>query len=85
MFLAAAATCLGLSAGYHTMMNHSEEGEGVWLRLDLVGIVVLVLGAFWSGVYVVFWCEARERGVYWAMVSDNREMVVVVVVMLMMG
>ncbi len=33
----------------------------MWLRADLVGIVVMRLGDFVSGVYMVFWCEGAWR------------------------
>lgn len=68
-FLLAAAGCLGLSAAYHTLINHSQAVERTWLRLDLVGIVLLTAGDLVSGVYMVFWCESLLQGIYWAMVS----------------
>lgn len=68
-FLLTATACLGLSAAYHTLINHSQTVERVWLRLDLVGIVLLTAGDLVSGVYMVFWCEALLRGIYWAMVG----------------
>lgn len=67
-FLLTATVCLGLSATYHTMINHSFKVEGLWLRLDLVGIVVLTLGDFVSGIYMAFWCEQLQRKIYWSMV-----------------
>lgn len=68
-FLLTAVLCLGLSATYHTLMNHSSEVEQLWLRFDLVGIVILTLGDFVSGIYMVFWCEPLQRKIYWSMVS----------------
>lgn len=68
-FLLTAVVCLGLSTTYHTLMNHSSDVEQLWLRFDLVGIVVLTLGDFISGIYMVFWCEPLERKIYWSMVS----------------
>lgn len=68
-FLLTAVICLGLSTTYHTLMNHSYEVEQLWLRLDLIGIVVLTLGDFVSGIYMVFWCEPLQRKIYWSMVS----------------
>jgi adiponectin receptor len=67
-FLLAATGCLGLSTTYHTMINHSPNIEALWLRLDLVGIVLLTLGDFVSGIYMVFWCEPLQRKIYWSMV-----------------
>ncbi|UKZ59270.1 uncharacterized protein TrAtP1_000588 [Trichoderma atroviride] len=68
-FLLTAVICLGLSTTYHTLMNHSSEVEQFWLRFDLVGIVVLTLGDFVSGIYMVFWCEPLERKIYWSMIG----------------
>lgn len=71
-FLLTAVICLGLSTTYHTLMNHSREVDQFWLRFDLVGIVVLTLGDFVSGIYMIFWCEPLERRIYWSMVSQDR-------------
>jgi adiponectin receptor len=70
-FLLTAATCLGMSATYHTLMNHSDYVSHLWLRLDFVGIVILTLGDFVSGIYMVFYCEPILQRVYWTMVSRH--------------
>lgn len=67
-FLLTAATCLGMSATYHTLMNHSMHVSNLWLRLDFVGIIVLTLGDFVSGIYMVFYCEPMLQKIYWSMV-----------------
>ena len=67
-FLLTATVCLGLSATYHTMINHSQRIDALWLRFDLVGIILLTLGDFVSGIYLVFWCEPLQRKIYWSMV-----------------
>lgn len=67
-FILTAVVCLGFSSTYHTLINHSHKLERLWLRLDLVGIVLLTLGDFVSGIYMVFWCEPLQRKIYWAMV-----------------
>ncbi|KAK2605611.1 hypothetical protein N8I77_008437 [Diaporthe amygdali] len=79
-FLLAAAACLGLSAAYHTLINHSQAVEHMWLRLDLVGIVLLTVGDLVSGVYMVFWCEPLQRWIYWAMILSLGSLTVLVVV-----
>lgn len=61
--------CLGFSTIYHTLMNHSSKVEQLLLQLDLIGIVILILGDFISGIYMVFWCEPLQRKIYWSMVS----------------
>ncbi|RFU80616.1 mpr-type gpcr [Trichoderma arundinaceum] len=68
-FLLTAIICLGLSTTYHTLLNHSAEVEQLWLRFDLVGIVILTLGDFVSGIYMVFWCEPLQRKIYWSMIG----------------
>lgn len=71
-FLLTAVICLGLSAMYHTLMNHTLHVSDLWLRLDFVGIIVLTLGDFVSGIYMVFYCEPVLRRIYWGMVSYYR-------------
>ncbi|KAF8535796.1 hemolysin-III related-domain-containing protein [Trichophaea hybrida] len=68
-FLLAAAICLGTSALYHTLLNHSEEVASRWLRLDFLGIIVLIEGFFVSGIYVTFYCEPRLQKIYWTMIT----------------
>ena len=57
LFLSTAAVCLGVSALYHTFTNHSAHVSDIWLRLDFVGIIILILGDFVSGIFMVFYCE----------------------------
>ncbi|KAI0015769.1 mPR-like GPCR protein [Xylariomycetidae sp. FL0641] len=68
--LLAGGICFSVSAGYHTLLCHSKEVESLWLRFDLVGIVILILGSFVSGIYVEFWCEYGLRRIYWAMTGS---------------
>ena len=70
-FLLSAAVCLSLSSIYHTLMNHSASVSKTWLRLDYVGIMILTLGDFVSGIYLVFYCEPTLQRVYWTMVSAD--------------
>ena len=68
-FLLTAVICLGMSATYHTLMNHSIHVSHLWLRLDFVGIVVLTLGDFVSGIYMAFYCEPVLQRIYRTMVN----------------
>ena len=68
-FLLAAAACLGVSVTYHTLMNHSASVSNLWLRIDYIGIVILTLGDFVSGIYLIFYREPMLQKVYWTMVS----------------
>ena len=70
IFMFTAATCLSLSATYHTLMNHSQRVEHLCLRLDMLGVVIFILGDLVLGTYMVFWCEPLPRNVYWSLVSQ---------------
>lgn len=68
VFLTTATVCLGVSAGYHTLLNHSKHISELSLRCDFVGIVILTLGFFISGVYIGFYCDPSLRWIYWGMI-----------------
>lgn len=70
IFMIAAATCLFLSAMYHTFTNHSQHVEHICLRLDMLSVVIFIFGDLVLGIYVVFWCEPLPRNTYWYMVSQ---------------
>ncbi|KAI1100763.1 mPR-like GPCR protein [Jackrogersella minutella] len=74
-----AVTCLSFSSAYHTLICHSHQVEALWLRFDFVGIIVLILGSFISGIYVAFWCEALERKIYWSMIGSLAAISIVIV------
>lgn len=74
-FLLSVVVCLSLSSTYHTLMNHSASVSKTWLRLDYVGIMILTLGDFISGIYLVFYCEPTLQRVYWTMVSADPIMI----------
>ncbi|KAK0609222.1 hemolysin-III related-domain-containing protein [Bombardia bombarda] len=67
-FILTAILCLSFSACYHTLTNHSVAVDNLWLRLDFVGIILLTVGDFVSGIYMVFWCERVLRIIYWSMI-----------------
>lgn len=80
-FLLTAVICLGLSATYHTLMNHSHEVEQMFLRFDLVGIAVLTIGDFVSGIYMIFWCEPLQRNIYWSMIGILGSATIIIMLM----
>ena len=63
----AAVITMTLSATYHTLMNHTNLSH-LMLRVDYVGILTLILGSFFSGIYVGFYCEPTLRYTYWTMI-----------------
>lgn len=68
-FFAGAVACLGMSATYHTIQNHSHE-VAVWgNKLDYLGIVFLIWGSFIPVLYYAFGDEPELRRTYWTMVS----------------
>ena len=64
-----AEICLVLSTLYHLMLSHSHHVEQLWHGMDLLGIVILTVGTFSSGIYYVFFCEASLQKLHWAIVS----------------
>jgi adiponectin receptor len=49
--------CFGVSAGFHTVGNHSEGVYYSWLLWDLYGVLGLICGTVYSGVFYGFYCE----------------------------
>lgn len=64
-----AFTCLGMSAAYHTISNHSEAVAKFGNRLDYIGIVFLIWGSFVPSIYYGFSAEPELIRLYWTMVS----------------
>lgn len=67
-FFLGAVACLGMSATYHTISNHSEAVAKFGNRLDYIGIVVLIWGSFIPSIYYGFSAEPNLVRVYWTMV-----------------
>lgn len=66
--LIAAVVTFGLSASYHTLISHSPTISSLWLRIDYAGILTLILGSFFSGIYMGFYCQPGPRRMYWTMI-----------------
>ena len=67
-FLGAVA-CLGMSATYHTISNHSHA-VAVWgNKLDYLGIVFLIWGSFIPVLYYAFQSDPQLMKTYAIMVS----------------
>lgn len=71
-FFIGAALCLGMSAIYHTLCDHSPNVAKFWNQLDYVGIAVLIAGSFVPSVYYGFWCDPQLQLIYWSMVGVPR-------------
>ncbi|EME41550.1 hypothetical protein DOTSEDRAFT_73832 [Dothistroma septosporum NZE10] len=68
-FFLGAVVCLGMSATYHTISNHSEAVAKFGNRLDYIGIVVLIWGSFVPSIYYGFGTEPGLIRVYWSMIT----------------
>ncbi|EPS45444.1 hypothetical protein H072_563 [Dactylellina haptotyla CBS 200.50] len=68
IWILTAVTCCLISSIYHTMVCHSENMAHLWLKADFIGIMVLMVGDFVSGIYLVFYCEPHLRAIYWSMI-----------------
>jgi adiponectin receptor len=67
-FFTGAALCLGMSAIYHTVSNHSPKVAKTWNQLDYAGIACLIAGSFVPSVYYGFFCNPWKQQLYWFMV-----------------
>ncbi|KAK2809642.1 hypothetical protein FQN50_003699 [Emmonsiellopsis sp. PD_5] len=68
-FFAGAAFCLGMSATYHTISNHSPTVARIGNALDYIGIVGLITGSFIPSVYYGFYCMPQLQYMYWTMIT----------------
>jgi adiponectin receptor len=70
-FFLGATLCLGMSATYHAISNHSQHVARFGNKLDYVGIVFLITGSFIPSIYYGFYCQPRLQKTYWTMVSST--------------
>ncbi|MCJ1350544.1 MAG: hypothetical protein MMC33_000525 [Icmadophila ericetorum] len=68
-FFAGAIACLGISATYHMISNHSPVVNQLGNQLDYVGIVALITGSFIPSIYYGFCGERGLQVIYWGMIS----------------
>ena len=70
-FFAGAALCLGMSATFHSTMNHSPSVARFGNKLDYMGIVFLISGSFIPSVFYGFYCHPHLQEFYWTMVCNT--------------
>ncbi|KAF7191935.1 ADIPOR-like receptor SPBC12C2.09c [Pseudocercospora fuligena] len=68
-FFLGAVACLGMSATYHTISNHSHAVAKFGNRLDYIGIVFLIWGSFIPSIYYGFSAEPNLINLYWSMIT----------------
>ncbi|POR37724.1 ADIPOR-like receptor IZH2 [Tolypocladium paradoxum] len=56
-FFGGAVLCLGMSATYHALVDHSEEVARWGNKLDYTGIVALIAGSYVPALYYGFFCR----------------------------
>ncbi|GAB7362029.1 hypothetical protein MBLNU230_g2063t1 [Neophaeotheca triangularis] len=74
-----AVACLGMSATYHAISNHSDEVARFGNKLDYLGIVVLIWGSFIPSIYYGFAAEPALIRAYWTMITTVGAATIVVV------
>ena len=68
-FFLGAMACLGMSATYHLISNHSESIARLGNKLDYLGIVFLIWGSFIPSISYGFSCDPALIKTYWSMIS----------------
>lgn len=68
-FFAGAVACLGMSATYHALSNHSPAVSRVGNKLDYIGIVFLIIGSYVPAMYYGFFCRPDLMTIYLSIVS----------------
>jgi adiponectin receptor len=69
-FFVGAFLCLGMSATYHMLSNHSPEVAKWGNKLDYTGIVFLIVGSYVPAMYYGFFCHPFLLTVYLSAVSS---------------
>ncbi|KAL0472672.1 hemolysin-III related domain-containing protein [Neurospora intermedia] len=67
-FFLGAFCCLGMSATYHTLSNHSPEVAKWGNKLDYTGIVFLIVGSYVPTMYYGFFCYPALLTFYLSMI-----------------
>lgn len=65
-FFAGAFLCLGMSATFHALSNHSPDVAKWGNKLDYSGIVFLIVGSHVPALYYGFYCRPHLMEVYLA-------------------
>ncbi|KAH7350217.1 adiponectin receptor protein [Plectosphaerella cucumerina] len=63
-FFGGAVACLGMSATYHALSNHSPSVSRWGNKLDYSGIVLLIVGSYVPALYYGLFCHPKLITVY---------------------
>jgi adiponectin receptor len=69
-FIGGAVLCLGMSATYHAVTNHSESVAKWGNKLDYTGIVALIVGSYVPALYYGLYCQPRLMSFYLGLVRS---------------
>ncbi|CAM1507534.1 Fc.00g071750.m01.CDS01 [Cosmosporella sp. VM-42] len=67
-FFGGAILCLGMSATFHTLSNHSEAVAKWGNKLDYTGIVALIVGSYVPALYYGFYCKPELMKPYLSLI-----------------
>uniref|UniRef100_A0AC34QC16 Uncharacterized protein n=1 Tax=Panagrolaimus sp. JU765 TaxID=591449 RepID=A0AC34QC16_9BILA len=67
-FFLGAIICLGFSCAFHTLACHSLPVHKFFIKLDYMGISLLIIGSFIPWIYYGFYCRREPKITYIAMV-----------------
>ncbi|CZT20872.1 related to membrane proteins, contain hemolysin III domain [Ramularia collo-cygni] len=70
-FFCCAEVCLIFSTLYHLLGSHSHGVEQFWLRMDLLGIIIAVVGTFVPGIRYAFICDTGVQKLHWAIIISS--------------
>ncbi|KAG5980363.1 hypothetical protein E4U55_004103 [Claviceps digitariae] len=63
-FFTGAVLCLGMSATYHALVDHSQAVAKWGNKLDYTGIVALIVGSYVPAMYYGFYCKPLLMSTY---------------------
>jgi adiponectin receptor len=64
IYVLAACVCLGSSAFFHTCCCHSHKAYNVCAQADYTGVLIMIVGSFYPGVYFAFYCQEFYQKLY---------------------
>jgi hypothetical protein len=70
-FFLGAVLCLGISATFHIVQNHSSHVARIANQVDYIGIVLLIVGSFIPSIFYGFYCHPNLQRVYLTMVCPH--------------
>lgn len=71
IYFLCAECCLVLSATFHLLAAHSHDVDQFWHRMDLLGIVIVIVGTFVPGIHYIFSCDPGLQKLHWGIVSPS--------------